>query len=188
MRRLTPAKRADKKIAVDNSELDHETVEREGGINPEQLSELELGLTVLWNSVRRWMSQRSKASVIAGLSDFDTFLLHLLVYRDRPMRAADLAFALSIDDMHLVSYSLKKLVRLGAVDASKLGKEIVYAAAETGRLHYAEYLADRKRYLEPAMRYFNSGDVDADGLKDLFRAMSGVYEQAARAAASAKGD
>jgi len=38
------------------------------------------------------------------------------------------------------------------------------------------------------MRYFNSGDVDADGLKDLFRAMSGVYEQAARAAASAKGE
>jgi len=58
--------------------MDVEIVKKEGTIGPEQLSELELGLTVLWNSVRRWMNQRSKASLIAGLSDLDTFLLHLL--------------------------------------------------------------------------------------------------------------
>lgn len=163
-------------------------MKKDGGITPDQLSELELGLTVLWNSVRRWMTQRSKASLIAGLSDLDTFLLHLLVYRDRPMRATDLAFALSMDDMHVVSYSLKKLVRLDAVSTSRPGKEIVYAATDRGRQHYAEYLADRKRFLEPAMSYFSAQDLDVDGLKTLFRAMSGVYEQAARAAASTKAD
>lgn len=167
---------------------DVDTVKKEGAISPEQLSELELGLTVLWNSVRRWMNQRSKASLIAGLSDLDTFLLHLLVYRDRPLRATDLAFALSIDDLHLVSYALKKLARLEAVKTARIGKEIFYSATDKGRQHYAEYLGDRKRYLEPAMRYFSAGEFDAEGLKDLFRAMSAVYEQAARAAASAKGD
>lgn len=159
---------------------------KESGITPEKLSELELGLTMLWNSVRRWMNQRSKASLIAGLSDFDTFLLHLLVYRDKKMRAADMAFALSIDDMHLVSYSLKKLVRLKAVETTRLGKEIVYSATETGKQHYAEYLDDRKRYLEPAMRYLSSDSLNIDALKDLFGAMSAVYEQAARAAATSK--
>ena len=78
----------------------------------QSLSELELSLTILWNSVKRWMSQRSKEGVLNGLSDLDVFLMHLLVYRDRQLRANDLAFALSIDDMHLVSYSLKKLVRV----------------------------------------------------------------------------
>ena len=169
-------------------QLDAGQVKKESAITPEQLSELEIGLTVLWNSVRRWMTQRSKTSDLAGLSDLDTFLLHLLVYRDRPLRATDLAFALSIDDMHLVSYSLKKLVRLEAVSTARMGKEIVYSATDRGRQNYSEYLADRKRYLEPAMKYFSSQDFDADGLKDLFRAMSGVYEQAARAAASTKGD
>jgi predicted MarR family transcription regulator len=188
MRRLTLAGPAFKKAPDDSGEMEHGPVQREGSINAEQLSELELGLTVLWNSVRRWMNQRSKASLIAGLSDLDTFLLHLLVYRDRQMRAADLAFALSIDDMHLVSYSLKKLVRLEAVETARLGKEIAYAATDKGRQHYAEFLEDRERYLEPAMKYFNAGEFDVEGLKDLFRAMSGVYEQAARAAASAKGD
>ena len=52
-------------------------------IDADQLSELELTLTVLWNSVRRWMGQRSNANSINGLSDMDVFLLHLLVYRNR---------------------------------------------------------------------------------------------------------
>ena len=152
------------------------------------LSELELGLTVLWNSVRRWMSQRSKASILNGLSDLDVFLLHLLVYRDRPLRGIDLAFALSIDDMHLVSYSLKKLVRLDAITSERIGKEVFYRVADKGRQHYAEFLEDRKRFLEPAMRYLSYGEYDLAALNDVLRALSGVYEQAARAAASSKGD
>ena len=152
------------------------------------LSELELGLTVLWNSVRRWMSQRSKASILTGLSDLDVFLLHLLVYRDRPLRGIDLAFALSIDDMHLVSYSLKKLVRLDAITSERIGKEVFYSAADKGRQHYAEFLEDRKRFLEPAMRYLSYGEYDLAALNEVLRALSGVYEQAARAAASSKGD
>jgi len=153
----------------------------------ERLSELELTLTVLWNSVRRWMSQRSKASAINGLSDLDVFLMHLLVYRNRQLRAIDMAFALSIDDMHLVSYSLKKLVKLKAITSTKVGKEVFYLAAEKGRKHYNEFLDDRQKFLEPALKYISHKDFDLEQLSAMLRALSGVYEQAARAAASAKG-
>jgi predicted MarR family transcription regulator len=152
----------------------------------EQLSELELTLTVLWNCVRRWMSQRSNSSVIGGLSDLDVFLLHLLVYRNKQLRAIDLAFALSIDDMHLVSYSLKKLARLGVISSAKLGKEAFYEATAKGKEHYFDFLNDRKKYLEPAMKFI-SRDVDLETLSATLRALSGVYEQAARAAASSRG-
>ena len=153
----------------------------------EMLSELEIALTVLWNSVRRWMMQRSKSNTVNGLSDLDVFLLHLLVYRDRPLRAIDLSFALSVDDMHLVTYALKKLVRLGTITSKRVGKEVFYAAAEKGRKHYAEFLEDRKRYLEPAMQYVTGGAYDLDAVNSLLRQISGIYEQAARAAATAKG-
>jgi predicted MarR family transcription regulator len=152
----------------------------------ELLSELEIALTVLWNSVRRWMSQRSKGSLIPGLSDLDVFLLHLLAYRDQPMRAIDLAFALSVDDMHLVTYSLKKLARLETITTERVGKEVFYRAADKGRQHYSEFLEDRSRYLEPAMRFLTGREDDLESLNDLLRTMSGVYEQAARAAATAK--
>lgn len=154
----------------------------------ELLSELELSLTVLWNSVRRWMSQRGKAAVVNGLSDLDGFLLHLLVYRNRQLRGIDLAFALSIDDMHLVTYSLKKLVRLEMITSKRVGKEVFYAPAPKGRRHYEDFLADRRRYLEPAMRYVTHGEHDVEALVTLLRTLSGIYEQAARSAASAKGE
>lgn len=154
----------------------------------ERLSELELALTVLWNSVRRWMNQRSKASVITGLSDLDGFLLHLLVYRNQPLRGIDLAFALSVDDMHLVTYSLKKLVRLDAITSTRVGKEVFYAPAEKGRQHYGEFLEDRARYLEPAMKLVTAAEYDLEAVNSLLRVLSGIYEQAARAAATAKGD
>ena len=153
----------------------------------EKLSELELTLTVLWNSIRRWMNQRSNSSSINGLSDLDVFLLHLLVYRNRHLRGVDLAFALSIDDMHLVMYSLKKLTKLGFTSSSKIGKEVFYKSTDKGRNHYSEFLVDRKKYLEPSLRLGTNGNFDFDMLNASLRALSGVYEQAARSAASAKG-
>src|SRR5580698_8000463 len=145
----------------------------------EQLSELELTLTVLWNCVRRWLSQRSNSQTVNGLSDLDVFLMHLLVYRNKPLRGIDLAFALSIDDMHLVSYSLKKLARLKMIAGTKVGKEVFYVPTEAGKIHYFDFLKDRKKYLEPAMNSI-AHQYDLETLGPLLRALSGVYEQAAR--------
>src|SRR5580658_6085538 len=152
----------------------------------ERLSEIELALTVLWNSVHRWLSQRSQSSSVDGLSDLDVFLLHLLVYRNKQLRAIDLAFALSIDDMHLVSYALKKLNRLSLIAGEKIGKEVFYLPTDAGRQHYFDFLKDRKKYLEPALKLIGH-DYDLESLAPLLRALSGVYEQAARSAASARG-
>ncbi len=153
----------------------------------EQLTELELTLTVLWNSVRRWMSQRGNSNEVNGLSELDVFLLHLLVYRNRQLRAIDLAFALSIDDMHLVTYSLKKLLRIGMVSSTKIGKEVFYKSTDKGREHYEDFHADRRAYLEPAMSFIPQEGVDIAKVNQFLRALSGMYEQAARAAASSRG-
>ena len=153
----------------------------------EQLSELELSLTVLWNSVRRWLGQRSNASDVNGLSDLDVFLLHLLVYRNKQLRGADLAFALAIDDTHLVSYSLKKLAKLGLAVSAKRGKEVYYDATDKGRDHFLAFQFDRRKYLEPIMKTIADSGADFEALNASLRALSGAYEQAARLAASAKG-
>ena len=157
------------------------------GLDSEKLSELEISLTVLWNSVRRWLSKRSSSSAVNGLSDLDVFLLHMLVYRNQALRGSDLAFALAVDDMHLVSYALKKLSKIGLASSLKIGKEVFYRSTDAGREHYLDFLRDRERYLEPAMRFLTEPGLDLDALNASLRALSGAYEQAARAAASAKG-
>jgi predicted MarR family transcription regulator len=150
----------------------------------EELSQLEMSLTVLWNSARRWLSKRSSVN---GLSDLDVFLMHMLAYRKAAMRASDLAFALAIDDMHLVSYSLKKLTKLGLITSAKSGKEVVYRAAAAAEDDRQAFLEDRGRYVEPAIRDLTASGLDVAALTKALRTLSGVYEQAARAAAFEKG-
>jgi len=150
----------------------------------EDLSQLEMALTVLWNSARRWLSKRSSVN---GLSDLDVFLMHMLAYRNTALRASDLAFALAIDDMHLVSYSLKKLTKLGLITSAKSGKEVVYRATAAAAEDRNAFLEDRGRYVEPAIRDLMASGVDVAALTKALRTLSGVYEQAARAAAFEKG-
>src|SRR5579864_6497293 len=119
------------------------TTERDRDSLSEELSQLEVSLTVLWNSARRWLSKRSSVN---GLSDLDVFLMHMLAYRNTPLRASDLAFALAIDDMHLVSYSLKKLTKMGLTTSAKSGKEVVYRATSEAVEHRKAFLEDRARY------------------------------------------
>lgn len=161
--------------------------QNEQTVDSDKLSELEITLTVLWNSVRRWMSQRSGSSSINGLTDLDVFLLHLLVYRNRQLRSTDLAFALSIDDLHLVSYSLKKLARSKLITSEKIGKEVFYTATKPGKQHYTDFQNDREKFLEPALKFITHADYDLETLNSFLRALSGAYEQAARSAASTKG-
>lgn len=150
----------------------------------EELSQLEMSLTVLWNSARRWLSKRSSVN---GLSDLDVFLMHMLAYRNTALRASDLAFALAIDDMHLVSYSLKKLTKLGLITSTKSGKEVVYRATGAAAEDRKDFLEDRARYVEPAIRDLMTSGLDVAALTRALRTLSGVYEQAARAAAFEKG-
>jgi predicted MarR family transcription regulator len=151
----------------------------------EEISQLEMSLTVLWNSAKRWLSKRSSVN---GLSDLDVFLMHLLAYRNTALRASDLAFALAIDDMHLISYSLKKLAKMGLITSAKSGKEVLYRAAKGAIEHRNAFLDDRARYVEPAIKGLLASGTDIRVLTAALRALSGVYEQAARAAAYEKGD
>lgn len=153
----------------------------------EKLTELELTLTILWNSIRRWLNQRSSFSKVNGLSDLDMFLLHLLVIRNKPTRGVDLAFALAVDDMHLVSYSLKKLTKLGLTSSAKNGKEVFYESTRAGKEHHLQFLEDRRKFLEPAIKYIFDSNADFESLNSSLQALSAAYEQAARAAASTKG-
>lgn len=184
--RQDPTPAADRRTAKTSRKLPIE--HRRGGAPAgEQLSDMELALTVLWNAVRRWITQSGQGGEPKGLSELDVFIVHLLVFRNRPLRVIDLAFALSIDDVHQVTYSLKKLTRLGMIAGAKSGKEMFYTASESGRRHYEAFIADRTKYLEPSMRLFADGEHDLVTLTAFLRTLSGVYEQAARAAASMKG-
>ncbi|MEE8271606.1 MAG: winged helix DNA-binding protein [Alphaproteobacteria bacterium] len=150
-----------------------------------ELNEFEFGLIVAANAFNRWVARCMAAAGPADLSALDALVLHGINHRDRPKRAADLCFVLNIEDAHLVTYACKKLERLGLVRRGRKGKEVFYAIAPAGREACARYRRVREDCLVEAL--------DALGLPErrdigetarLLRALSGLYDQAARAATS----
>jgi len=82
----------------------------------------------------------------------------------------------------VVSYALKKLRKLGLVDGVKRGKGIHYGATREGRDICRKYREVRESCL---VETFERLGVNRDEIGDVaktMRTMSGVYDQASRAA------
>ena len=91
---------------------------------------------------------------------------------------------LNIEDTHLVNYAIKKLLKAGLIDREKQGKEMYYATTKAGQEACENYRRIREDCLITAFGStgIDGGDVGASA--DLLRALSGLYDQAARSATS----
>ena len=73
---------------------------------------------------------------------------------------------------------------LGVVASRKNGKEVTYAATEEGRRYVQRYREIREGCLINALKADEGLNRDIGELARLLRVLSGVYDQAARSAAS----
>jgi predicted MarR family transcription regulator len=124
------------------------------------------------------------AAGIRDLTTIDVLLLHHVNHRAREKKLADISFMLNIEDTHVVSYSLKKLVTLGVIASEKRGKEVVFFTTPKGQDHIQRYREIREACLIASMSGDGSENVELGELARFLRSLSGLYEQAARAAAS----
>jgi predicted MarR family transcription regulator len=92
--------------------------------------------------------------------------------RNRALRAFDIGYALSIEDAHLVSYSLRRLMRLGLMNSERTGKEIYYFPTKESEPSYLRYLAVRKEYLISAVEMVNKEGYDLEVMAKMLRAIS----------------
>ncbi len=149
-----------------------------------ELSEFEFGLIVASNAFHRWVVHCMSAAGLKDLMPLDVLVLHHVSHRARDKRLSDICFIMNIEDTHLVNYSLKKLVSLGVVASSKSGKEVTYAATEAGSVSVQRYRDIREQCLIQALHADDGLNKDIGELARLLRVLSGMYDQAARSAAS----
>ena len=149
-----------------------------------ELSEFEFGLIVAGNAFHRWSTHCMSAAGLKDLTPLDVLVLHHVTHRARDKRLADICFIMNVEDTHLINYSLKKLLNLGVVVGSKNGKEVTYASTELGRGHVQRYREIREACLINALKADDGLNRDIGELARLLRVLSGMYDQAARAAAS----
>ena len=149
-----------------------------------QVSEFEYGLIIANNAFNRWMQRCMAASGGAELSPLEILVLHNTNHRDREKRMSDIAFLLNIEDSHTVTYALRKLVKLDLLSAEKRGKEVFYKTTDQGRALCTKYRDVRAQCLLETLPHTG---LNGDELRDIaasLRALSGLYDQASRAAAS----
>lgn len=149
-----------------------------------QMSEFEFGLITVNNAFSRWMIRCMAAAGYTDFSSLDVLVLHNVNHRSRSKRLTDICFVLHVEDQHTVNYSLKKLVKAGLVDREKRGKEIFYCTTKEGRKACDDYREVRECCLVSAFKSLDREDSELREAAVLLRLMSGVYDQAARAASS----
>jgi len=147
-----------------------------------ELSEFEFGLIVAWNAFARWAVRCMAAAGCPDLTITDVLLLHHLCHRARNKKLADICFVLNYEDTHVVAYSLKKLVAGGLAQGDKLGKEVFYSPTPQGEAFVQQYRSVREDCLVRSLDTERNADIGE--LARLLRTMSGMYDQAARAASS----
>lgn len=149
-----------------------------------EMSEFEFGLIVAGNAFHRWVVHCMSAAGLKDLTALDVLVLHHVTHRARNKRLADIAFIMNVEDTHLINYSLKKLQGLGVVESSKNGKEVTYASTEIGKGFVTRYREIRESCLIDALKADDALNHDIGQLARLLRVLSGIYDQAARSAAS----
>jgi predicted MarR family transcription regulator len=149
-----------------------------------QMSEFEFGLIVAGHAFQRWVVHCMSAAGLKDLTPLDVLVLHHVTHRARDKRLADICFIMNIEDTHLVNYALKKLLGLGVVASHKSGKEVTYAATPKGQQLVQRYREIRETCLISTLKADDGLNRDIGELARLLRVLSGIYDQAARSAAS----
>jgi len=147
-----------------------------------ELSELEFGLIVAWNAFSRWAVRCMAAAGCPDLTITDVLVLHHICHRARNKKVGDICFVLNVEDTHVVAYSLKKLLAAGLAQGEKVGKEVFYSPTTAGETAVAKYREVREACLIANLDAERNADIGESAR--LLRTMSGLYDQAARAATS----
>jgi predicted MarR family transcription regulator len=148
------------------------------------LSELEFGMILLGHAFDRWMVRCMTAAGVPNLSGLDVLVLHTIAHRARAKRVAEICLVLNIEDTHLVTYSLKKLQAQKLVVSGRRGSEKTVTLTAKGDVAVRRYGEIREALLVRPVKSAGTDEQRMSEIAAMMRALSGHYDQAARAAAS----
>jgi predicted MarR family transcription regulator len=148
------------------------------------LSEFEFAMILAVNAFNRWVVRCMAAAGVKDLSTLEALLLHHVHHRARKKKLADICFMYDIEDTRVVSRALGRLESKELVVGEMSGKEVLFSTTPLGAQVIERYRQVREHCL---MKQF-SGEEDekykVEEIAQFLRYLSGLYDQAARAATS----
>ncbi|MEY3004823.1 MAG: hypothetical protein RLZZ491_1999 [Pseudomonadota bacterium] len=148
------------------------------------LSEVEFALTMMGHAYHRWITRCMAAAGAPAMAPLEVLILHLVHHRGRAKTLAEVCLILNIEDTHLANYAIRKLTQAALVKPGRKGKEKTIAITDAGAALCARYKQVREALLIETAQALGHDPRDLSRLAALLRALSGSYDQAARAAAA----
>ncbi len=118
------------------------------------------------------------------LNGLEILVVHHINHRESSKRLSDICFLLNIDDTHTVNYAIKKLLKADLVKGKKQGKEMFYSTTEKGQDVCDRYREIREQCLLESITRVDGMDEELGEVANTLRTLSGMYDQASRAASS----
>lgn len=145
-----------------------------------ELSEFEYSLIILAFGFMRWVQHCMEAASFRGLNSLDVLVLHTVNHRARGRRLAEICMVLNIDDTHLVSYSLKKLIAADLVKVLPTGRERHFETTPRGDDACMAYRKVREKFLVPSLAWLSGERNMVHDTGAFMRTMTAIYDQAGR--------
>lgn len=149
-----------------------------------ELSEMEFGLTILHHTYERWLTRCMHAAGGQEMTRIEVLMLHHIAHKSSAKRVGDIAFVLNIEDAHIVTYGLKKLVKMDYVSVERIGKEAFYSITKSGSELCSNYREVREACLIDILKESGIANESIGDCARLLRTLAGLYDQASRASAS----
>lgn len=148
-------------------------------------TELEFSLMRAFEGFCRWQSECLASVVELAATGPENALLHIIRMNERPKSVKDLARLTNRDDVPNIQYSLRKLIGAGLVLRKGAGRSgVTYEVTEEGKRVTDAFGALRRRLLIGAIENLPGfSDRLAEAARTL-NLLSGIYEEAARVAAT----
>ena len=150
-----------------------------------EVTELEYALMRSFEAFGRWQAECLANVVDFAASGPENALLHIIRMNDRPKSIHDLAHMANREDIPNIQYSLRKLIKGGFVMRNGRGRTgVSYEATPLGREVTGRYADVRAMLLIDAIRRVPELARHLDNAARTLELITGIYEQAARAAAT----
>lgn len=150
------------------------------------LTDFEYQLLRVSEAFYRWESQGMTAATGVELGPSDLSILHIVRMHDRPKGLTEIARLLNRDDIPNIQYSLRKLEKLGMIgkrrDRSR--KTFLYETTARGSEITDRYAQLRRSLLVRLTQSLQDADQRFGVATLLLELLTGIYDQATRAAAT----
>lgn len=149
------------------------------------VTEIEYALMRCYEAFGRWQAECLATVIEFSASGPENALLHIIGMNERPKSIRDLAHMANREDIPNIQYSLRKLLKAKLITRTGSGRAgVTYDVSALGRRVVERYADIRSTLLiEAVTRVPNLTSRLAESAHTL-ELMTGIYEQAARAAAT----